>query len=75
MKPTMKRITLTPKQWEKMQLANARHDGFLAACKAMRRVFSDPEHKAIINAVDHVQGDPRIVRLLRSELRAKAKGR
>jgi hypothetical protein len=32
--------TLTPKQAEKMRIANARHDGFLAACEAIRRVFS-----------------------------------
>jgi hypothetical protein len=74
MKVTTK--TLTPKQREKMKIANARHDGFLAACEAMRRIFSAPEHKAIrkiIDAVDHTQGDPSMVRLLRSELRVKAR--
>jgi hypothetical protein len=76
MKPTMKTEAFSPKQWEKMQLANARHDGFLAVCDAMRRVFSAPEHRSIreiINAVDHAQGDPSIVRLLRSELRSKTR--
>jgi hypothetical protein len=68
--------TLTKKQWEKMLVDEARHDGFVAACDAMRRVFSAPEHKVIrdiINAVDHTQGDPSTMRRLRSELRAKAK--
>jgi hypothetical protein len=77
MKPTMKPTTLTPKQWEKMQLARAHNDGFNAACKAMRQVFSAVEHKAvreIINAVEHTQGEPSIMRRLRSELRAKARG-
>jgi hypothetical protein len=72
MKLTVK--TLTPKQGEKMQIANAWNDGFLAACKAMRQVFSAPEHKGIrkiINAVNHTQGDPSLMRMLRNELRAK----
>jgi hypothetical protein len=66
--------TLTAKQMQKMLVARARHEGFLAACEAMRRVYSAPEHKEIrqvIDAVDHTHGDPSTVRLLRSELRAK----
>ena len=74
MKLTVKK--LTPKQRKKMQLARAHNDGFDAACKAMRQVFSAVEYKAIrevINAVDHTRGEPSMVRLLRSELRAKAR--
>jgi hypothetical protein len=76
MKPTMKTITLTPKQLEKKRLYHAHHDGFEAACTAMRQVFSAAQHKWIrdaINAVDHTRGEPSIIRLLRSELRAKAR--
>jgi len=76
MKPIMKTKTLSPKQWEKLQLANARYDGFNAALKAMRSVFSAAEHhhiRDVIKAVDHTRGDPSIMRLLRSELRAKAR--
>ena len=74
LKPTMK--TLSSKQGEKMQLARAHNDGFSAACRAMRQVFSGGEHKAIreiINAVEHTQGEHSLVRQLHSELRAKAK--
>jgi hypothetical protein len=66
--------TLSPKQREK----DAYHDGFRAACTAMRRVFSAAEYKDIryiIDGMDHAQGDPFMVRWLRSELRrAKKEG-
>jgi hypothetical protein len=68
--------TLTPQQWEKMQIINAYHDGFLAACEAMRKVYSAAEHKEIrrvIDAVDHTQGEPSMVRQLRREMKAKGK--
>jgi hypothetical protein len=73
MKLTVK--TLPPKQLQKMQLSAAYHDGFSAACDALLKVFSAAEHAAIrdiISTVDHIQGDPRMVRLLRKELRSKA---
>lgn len=64
----------TPKQWQKKQLADARYDGFKAACKAVRRVFGARQHKAIrdvVHAVEHVQGDRASMRLFRSKLRLK----
>jgi hypothetical protein len=64
--------TLTPKQLQKIQLSAAYHTGFSAACDALLGVFSAAEHTAIrdiISTVDHIQGDPRMVRLLRSQLR------
>jgi hypothetical protein len=73
---TFKTVTLTPKQAEKMRVRNAYHDGFLAACEAMRKVYSAAEHKEIrqvIDAVDHTQGEPSIMRQLRRELGLKAK--
>jgi hypothetical protein len=81
MKPTatFKTVTLTQKQWEKQLVQHARHDGFLAACSVMKRLFSAPEHKAIrdiIDGVDHTQGDPSAMRMLRRMvLELKAKGR
>ena len=67
--------TVSAKHLQKMQISSAYHDGFSAACDAMLKVFSAAEHAAIrdiVSAVDHVQGDPRMVRLLRRELRAGA---
>jgi hypothetical protein len=64
--------TPTPKQLQKMQLSAAYREGFSAACDALLNVFSAAEHEAIrdiISTVDHIQGDPRMVRQLRSELR------
>jgi hypothetical protein len=42
----------------------------------MRKVYSAAEHKEIrrvINAVDHTQSEPSMVRQLRRELHAKAR--
>jgi hypothetical protein len=67
--------TLSAKQLQKMQLAGAYHDGFSAACDALLNVFNAAEHKAIrdiISTVDHTQGDPRMVRILRRELRVES---
>jgi hypothetical protein len=64
--------TVSAKQMQKMQLSAAYHEGFSAACDALLSVFSAAEHEAIrdiISTVDHIQGDPRMVRLLRTELR------
>ena len=66
--------TLSAKQLQKMQVSSAYHKGFSAACDALLEVFSTAEHKAIrdiISTVDHIQGDPRMVRLLRRELNRK----
>jgi hypothetical protein len=76
--PKFKTVTLTPKQAEKMLVRDAYHDGFRAACEAMRKVYSAAEHKEIrrvIDAVDHTQGDPFMVRVLRSELRTGSRRR
>ena len=73
-KPTTK--VITEKQHHANQRALAHHTGFLAACSALKQVFAGAEHKdirAIIDAIDHVQGDPATVRRLRRELRAKAR--
>ncbi len=63
--------TISAKQLQKMQVSAAYHEGFSAACDALLKVFSAAEHKAIrdiISTVDHIQGDPRMVRQLRRGL-------